>query len=96
MTTNRSNWLQRAATIVILIALLIPMFFGGVRSVQAEVPFTQMIAGLELHQAQIQTELGQQPSLALIHLRPYRKRLTPRLMEIRCKYSQAPMLNKSP
>ena len=35
MTTNRSNWLQRAATIVILVALLIPMFFGGVRSVKA-------------------------------------------------------------
>ena len=37
MTTNRSNWLQRAATIVILVALLIPMFFGGVRSVKAAI-----------------------------------------------------------
>jgi nitrous oxidase accessory protein NosD len=37
MSTNRLNWLTRTASILIVTILLIPMFFGGVRSVQADV-----------------------------------------------------------
>lgn len=35
MSTYRSNWLTRTASIFIVIMLLIPAFFGGVRSVKA-------------------------------------------------------------
>ncbi|HWR66862.1 MAG TPA: hypothetical protein VN364_12160 [Bellilinea sp.] len=37
MSTNRLNWLTRTASILIVSMLLIPMFFGGVRSVQADI-----------------------------------------------------------
>jgi len=38
MSTNRLNWLTRTASIFIVIMFLLPMFFGGVRSVEAVSP----------------------------------------------------------